>query len=187
MSNIFTKVDIERLVRLFAAKLHEAGVEGTIKILGGAAIALLYYADRRTTSDIDALYPADDRVAEIIHQVGREEGLSEGWINNQVQFVLPFEGNTSVKYWQEYFNDGSIIVQVATAEFLLALKLYADRGLRDRQDTEKLIQICELTTIQEIEDIFESYFPDLILKAETREVVERMLESREIDGQERIL
>ena len=28
MSDLFTKVDIERLVRLFAAKLHEAGVEG---------------------------------------------------------------------------------------------------------------------------------------------------------------
>ena len=131
MSDLFTKIDIERLVRLFAAKLHEAGVEGTIKIVGGAAIALLYFADRRSTSDIDALYPADNRVVEIIHQVGTEEGLSDGWINN----------------------------------------------------IEKLIQICELTTIQEIEEIFERYFPDLILKAETREVVERMLENREKDRQ----
>ena len=183
MSDLFTKVDIERLVRLFAAKLHEAGVEGTIKIVGGAAIALLYYADRNTTSDIDALYPAGDRVVEIIHQMGTEEGLSDGWINNQVQFTLPFEGNASVNYWQEYFKDGSIIVQIATAEFLLALKLNADRGLRDRLDTEKLIQICELTTIKEIEDIYERYFPDLILKAETREVVERMLENKENDRQ----
>ena len=183
MSDLFAKVDIERLVRLFAAKLNEAGVEGTIKIVGGAAIALLYYADRRTTSDIDALYPADDRVVEIIHQVGKEEGLSDGWINNQVQFVLPFEGNVSIRYWQEYFNDGSIIVQIATAEFLLALKLNADRGRRDRPDIEKLIQICGLRTIQEIEGVFESYFPDSILKAETREVAEKMLEKRGKEGQ----
>ena len=183
MSDLFTKVDIERLVRLFAAKLHEAGVEGTIKIVGGAAIALLYHADRVSTSDIDALYPADDRVVEIIHQVGTEEGLSDGWINNKVQFTLPFEGHASTISGQDYFRDGSIMVQSATAEFLLAMKLNADRGLRDRLDTEKLIQICELTTIQEIEEIFERYFPDLILKAETREVVERMLENREKDRQ----
>lgn len=187
MSDLFAKVDIERLIRLFAAKLNEAGVKGTIKIVGGAAIALLYYADRRTTSDIDALYPADDCVVEIIHQVGKEEGLSDGWINNQVQFILPFEGNVSARYWQEYFNEGSITVQIATAEFLLALKLNADRGRRDRPDIEKLIQICELTTIQEIEEIFENYLPDLILKAETRVVVERMLENIERDRQERNL
>ena len=116
--------------------------------------------------------------------MGKEEGLSDGWINNQVQFILPFEGNVSARYWQEYFNDGSITVQIATAEFLLALKLNADRGRRDRPDIEKLIQICELTTIREIDGIFESYFPDLILKAETREVVERMLENRGKNGQD---
>ena len=95
--------------------------------IGGKATA--QEVNRKLAPFIDALYPADDRIAEIIHQVGTEEGLPDGWINN----------------------------------------------------IEKLIQMCEFTTIQEIEEIFERYFPDLILKAETREVVERMLENSEID------
>ena len=175
MSDLFTKVDLERLVRLFAEQLNDVGVSGTVSILGGAAIALLYHTERTATADIDALFPADDRIAEIICTIGKEEGLPNNWINNQVALTLPFQGNSELSFWREYLIVGSIVVQIASAEYLLALKLNADRGRRDRPDIEALIPICKLSTIEEIDVLFESYFPQEVLKPETRAVVEKML------------
>ena len=180
MSDLFFRVDLERLVKLPANKLHEAGVEGTIKILGGAAIALVYHADRTSTADIDALIPADERIADIIYKIGMEESLPENWINNRVKFTSPFEGNPNLTYWKEYLREGSIIIQIASAEFLLAMKLKADRGVRDRPDIEILIPICGLTTIEEIIELYENYYPQDVLKSETREVVINMLRNMAI-------
>jgi hypothetical protein len=92
-----------------------------------------------------------------------------------VALTLPFHGNSELSFWREYLIVGSIVVQIASAEYLLALKLNADRGRRDRPDIEALIPICKLSTIEEIDVLFESYFPQEVLKPETREVAEKML------------
>lgn len=168
-------MDLEELVREFADQLDHAGVEGTVSILGGAAIALLYHSDRHATADIDALFPADDRVAEVIREIGRERDLPENWINNKVELTLPFHGNSGVNLWTDYLTVGSIAVRIASAEYMLALKLNADRGLRDRPDIEALITICGLSTIEQVDELFERYFDQDLLKPATRLVVEKML------------
>lgn len=53
--------DVERVQELLdelAKRLAKRGVEGTVYVVGGAALALSYYAlgERRLTSDIDAAY-----------------------------------------------------------------------------------------------------------------------------------
>ena len=170
--DLFNREDINRLIRLMAAKLNEAGVSGQISIVGGAAISLAYVFERETTTDIDALLPNDFRVSNVIAQIAKMERLDDNWINDAVNAFIPFEIET---HWIELFREGGIIVRIATAELLLAMKLKADRGRRDRPDIEALIGLCAITTIDDIDKLFEAFHHQEVLKAETREGVLGML------------
>ncbi len=170
--DLFDRGEIERLIKLVALKLNEAGISGQISIVGGAAISLAYVRERDATTDIDAILPNDSRVSKVISQIAEEERLESNWINDAVMGWVPFEIETQ---WIELFREGNIIVRIATAELLLAMKLRADRGRRDRPDIEALIKLCGITTINQIDDLFESFYHQEVLRTETRDVVARML------------
>ena len=58
MAVLLSHDDVEMLLRELAGRLHTEGVTAGIRIVGGAAIALMN-ADRRSTANIDAvLLPA---------------------------------------------------------------------------------------------------------------------------------
>jgi hypothetical protein len=155
-----------------ALKLDQAGVSGQISIVGGAAISLAYVFEREATSDIDALLPNDPRVSDVIAEIAATERLEGNWINDAVKGWVPFEIEAQ---WIELFREGNMIVRIATAELLLALKLRADRGRRDRSDIEALIKLCGISTMNEIDKIYESFHHQEVLDSETRQVFARML------------
>lgn len=53
--DLFEKKDIENLIDLFALKLDAEGIEGSISIVGGAALSLAYITDRYATKHCGAL------------------------------------------------------------------------------------------------------------------------------------
>lgn len=169
---LFDKEKLEQLITLFAKKLSDAGITGKISIVGGAALSIAYIPDRAATTDIDATYPNDSRVTDIINQIAVEYDLPTTWINNAVNAYIPFE---TTEMWIHSQKVGEIEVRYASAELLLAMKLKADRGLRDRPDIESLIRLCHLKTIEEIEEIYERFHHQEILAAKTKSVVIQML------------
>lgn len=171
---LFDKEKLEELIGLFAKRLSDAGVTGKISIVGGAALSVAYIPDRAATTDIDATYPNDPRVPNIINQIAEEFDLPTTWINNSVNAYIPFE---TTEMWIHSQKIGEIEVRYASAELLLAMKLKADRGRRDRPDIAALINLCGLTAIEEIETIYERFHHQEVLRPQTRSVVLQMLTS----------
>jgi Nucleotidyltransferase of unknown function (DUF6036) len=174
---LFDKVELERLVRLFASRVNEARISGTISLVGGAALSLSYLHDREATTDIDALLPTDLRISEIIAEIAVHENLDKNWINDAAKAYVPFETEAQ---WVDLYRVGGVLVRIATAELLLAMKLRADRGFRDRPDIEGLIKICGITSISEIEELYGGFHHQEVIQEKTRLVVIGML--KKIEG-----
>lgn len=169
---LLERADIERLLRLLAIRLSDNGIRGTISLVGGAAISLEYLIERDATTDIDAILPQHPLVSSIIQDIAEEEALSPDWVNSAVTAYVPFETS---QMWKEIMTVGSITIRIATAELLLAMKLKADRGLRDRSDIEGLIKLMKIRSVSEIDEIYEKYHHQEVLSDRTKSVVREML------------
>ncbi len=169
---LFDRPELERLIKLMASKLNDLGVIGTISLVGGAAISLGYLTQRESTTDIDALLPNHPAVSKIITKIASAENLEMNWINDAALAFVPFETQNQ---WVDLYRFGGILVRIATAELLLAMKLRADRGRRDRADIAGLIRLCGITSIAEVEELYETFHHQEVLSHETREVVIKML------------
>ncbi len=171
---LFEKEDIQELIHLLATRLNEIGVSGKISIVGGAALSVAHIPDRSATMDIDATYPNDPRVSAVIKQIADERNLPTNWINNSVNAYIPFETS---EIWVHSQKIGQIEIRFGSAELLLAMKLKADRGNRDRPDIASLISICGITTIEEIEALYERLHHQEVLSPKTKSAVLLMLNS----------
>lgn len=169
---LFEREDIENLLNLLADRLTQAGIRGTISIVGGAALSLEYLPDRDATTDIDADFPQNDLVRSIIGDIAAAKNLEPNWINNAVTAYIPFE--TSMM-WREILTVGSITIRVGSAELLLAMKLKADRGSRDRGDIEGLIKLLRIKSVKQVVEIYEKFHHQEVLSKQTLQVVEKIL------------
>lgn len=170
--DLFGKAELERLIHLFAIRTNEADISGTISLVGGAALSLSYLQDRQATTDIDALLPSDLRISEIIAEMAAEENLDKNWINDAAKAYVPFETG---QQWVDLYRVGGVLVRIASAELLLAMKLRADRGFRDRPDIEGLIKVCGIKSITEIDELYEKFHHQEVIREETRQIVIKML------------
>jgi len=114
--------DIRRLFGELASELDAAGQRAEIFLVGGAAIALCFDA-RRATRDLDAVFAATDSVRRAAANVAYREGLDPDWLNDAVKGFLPGPDPNAVRY----FEAPGLLVDVASAEYLLAMKLFSSR------------------------------------------------------------
>jgi len=153
MDSTFTSAEVEELLRELTNRLHAAEVRGGIRVVGGAAIALLN-SDRRATQDIDALFLPDTPIRDIAAQMSRERGLPSDWINDAAKAYVPLVG---LEDWHEVFRAGQMVVYVGSVQMLLAMKLYANRGRRDTPDIEFLLEQCQVASLEDAQEIYERY------------------------------
>ena len=71
-----------------AAVLAEAGIEGRVYVVGGAAM-LLAYGSMRSTRDIDAVFEPTQPVRKAIGEVAESLGLPDDWLNDAVKGFVP--------------------------------------------------------------------------------------------------
>ena len=97
-------------------RLAAAGVRATIRIAGGAAMALRFPddPDLRVTMDVDAVYAPRADVDGVIADMAREHGLPGEWMNS------------AGAAWN-IVNDTGATISVATPEELIAMKMAAGR------------------------------------------------------------
>jgi hypothetical protein len=161
MPDMLTREDIIAGLRDVVAELHRRGETGGIRLVGGAALALRYF-DRGITADVDAVHIVDghdDVVADVVRLVARKRGWVPDWLNFEVTRIdaLPLWGR-SVE-WVTLYAESGVIVEVASPDTLLVMKLRAGRRGRDSRDVRKLLGLCGITDLSLAERLYEDFYP----------------------------
>lgn len=165
MSFLFTPDDVREGLRELAHELRDAGMAAKVQVVGGAAVAL-QVGREALTRDVDALYPATPQFKEIVRLIADRRGWPEEWLNDAVKgFVSHYDSNED---W-EVFEDGEgVTVLIARPQLLLAMKLLAGRGTRDREDIERLLDDCSITGVAGAQAIFDQYYPTEVMNHRAR-------------------
>lgn len=178
MATSLARSDIIGALRELISELRSAGEVAGIRIVGGAALALLYF-DRGTTQDLDSLHiqpGSDEAVAAAATRVAVQHGWDPLWLNFAVERAdaIPTFGRRAVE-WETVFDADGIVIQVAAKEALLAMKLRANRPGRDTNDIRQLLALCEINTLAAAEDLYEDFYPGDSLTDRAVGMVERIL------------
>jgi hypothetical protein len=179
MADALNRDDILSGLRDLTTELHAAGEVAGIRLVGGAALAIRYF-DRRTTGDLDSLHiqpGSDDAVLAAASRVGDRRGWGDGWFNFAVEHAdsLPTFGRRAVE-WETIYDRDGVVIQVASKEALLAMKLRANRPGRDVNDIRQLLALCSVTTLEEAEEHYEDFYPGDGLSDRAIGMVERILD-----------
>ena len=122
-------------------------------MVGGAALAVLD-VDRRATADVDAVVVPAGAASEVIQGMAVDYDLPANWLNDAALAYIPLVGNED---WIEIYQCGHVVISIGSTPMLLAMKLLANRGIRDSDDIEFLLSACEITSVQDAQDIYERY------------------------------
>lgn len=126
-------------------ELSRQGLRAELFVVGGAAIALTY-STRRATRDVDAVFEPKLEVYDAAARVADRRGLPDGWLNDAVEGLLP----GADPHAQATLELPGLRVSVASARYLLALKVAAARVDGDADDIRLLAEICGARTADEV-------------------------------------
>ncbi|TFD49510.1 hypothetical protein E3T46_13840 [Cryobacterium sp. Hh11] len=148
--------DLIRGINAVIIKLRAAGQPAGIRIVGGAALALRYF-DRRTTADVDAALQPEGPILRAAEHVADENGWPRDWLNSNATMFMPAFGADPA--WEVLYSHQGIVVEVALARALLAMKLNASRPGRDVQDIANLLAICNVRDRETAEELMSDFYP----------------------------
>lgn len=140
----FSREEIDALLRDLDDELGRRGTRADLFLVGGAAIAVAYDA-RRATRDLDAAFEPSSAVRAAARAVAERRDLDEDWLNDAVKGFLPGPDPEA----RRYFEGAALNVDVASARYLLALKLFASRVETDADDIAFLYRQVGFTTVEE--------------------------------------
>ena len=180
MATTLGREDILDGLRALITELRASHQVAGIRIVGGAALALRYF-DRGTTQDLDSLHidpGSDDGVTAAAAKVAQSRGWDPGWLNFDVEKAdaIPPFGRRPVE-WETIYDHDGIVIQVAAKEAMLAMKLRANRPGRDTNDIRQLLRLCDVTTLDEAEELYEDFYPGDALSDRGVKMVVAILES----------
>lgn len=170
MSEHGAALDAAHVCALFqelSDRLGAAGVNAQLFVVGGAAMALAYDQDR-LTRDVDALFAPAPEVRQAAEVIGAAHGLEPDWLNDAAKGFLPGQDEHPVTV----FESESLLAQVASPEYLLAMKLHASRDERDLDDAATLFLRLGYTTAEQGIELLTSTYPVGQLLPRHRYIVE---------------
>lgn len=167
-----TAEDIRRLFQALADELSRQGTRAELFLVGGAAIALCF-DERRATRDLDAVFAPTDAVRRAAAVVGEQEGLTSDWLNDAVKGFLPGEDPRAMRY----FEAPGLSVDVASPEYLLAMKLLSSRPEIDADDIALLYRHLGYRTVEQGLDLVEQAYPARPIPARVRFLLEEIVAS----------
>jgi hypothetical protein len=168
--------DIRRLFGELAAELDAVGQRAEIFLVGGAAIALCF-DERRATRDLDAIFAPAASVRRAAANVADREGLDPDWLNDAVKGFLPGPDPNAVRY----FDAPGLVVDVASAEYLLAMKLFSSRVEIDADDIALLYRELGYHTVEEGLALVERSYPGRPIAAKVQFLLEEIVHSLQAD------
>lgn len=155
--------DIEQLLKELGGELEKKfRVPVQILLIGGAYMLLTLH-NRETTQDID-IYPLNipdstqpdkqtKQFLSAVRAIAQRHGLPRNWLND-VSFNLL--GGLDPQSKEVYAVYGMLEVYTPPADFILALKLFADRD-KDAPDIVALLRELSISTRQQAQDILDRY------------------------------
>jgi hypothetical protein len=159
MSGLFSSERIREALVELGSRLDAQGHRADLYIVGGAAMALAF--DRnRVTRHIDAVFAPKTVIYDVARAMAEEsEDLDQNWLNDAVKgFLAKTEDDDATVFLEEK----GIRVLVASPRRLLAMKVFAARADRDRDDILSLCSHIGVTSIQEVVDLTAGLYGDLL-------------------------
>ena len=101
------------------------------------------------------MFIPSDIVRQAAATAAEREGLAEDWLNDAVKGFLPGPDPDA----QRFYSSDSLIVDVASPRYLLAMKLFAARAEIDADDIALLYRQLGFTTVDEGLDLVEQAYP----------------------------
>ena len=170
MSTGLGREDIRALLDDLSAELAARGARAELFLVGGAALAVAYDATR-ATRDLDAVFIPTDTVRQAAAAVAQHRGLTEDWLNDAVKGFLPDPDA------QRFYSSDSLIVDVASPRYLLAMKLFAARAEIDADDIILLYRNLGFTTVDEGLDLVEQAYPGRPIPAKVKFLLTEIVDS----------
>lgn len=170
------------------ALLHELDIEcaargivADVFLVGGAAMALAYDADR-STRDLDGVFAPKKELREAIATVAVRQELEPDWFNDAAKGFLP--GNDDHASVQ--FETPNIRVEVASPRYMLAMKLLSARPEYDLEDAVQLTHLCGISSEDELNTLITSYYPENQIQVKSRyfigDVIQTLQEGNSIQS-----
>lgn len=154
---------VGELLQELRLRLIHRGVNGQLRVVGGAALALHFPDDPdvRVTKDIDALYWPKSAVDEVVREIAVERGLPVDWLNDRARPWAPRDADRGAV--------ASFTVGNASLEEMVAMKLSASRE-QDLHDLEILARHMNITAADALVQIaYDQYGEDSMALTESRE------------------
>lgn len=161
MATVLEREDIIDGLRDLVSELGAAGEVAGIRLVGGAALALRYF-ERGVTQDLDSLHVhpgSDEAVAIAAAIVAERRGWDPSWVNFEVTRADAIPSLGRPVEWETLYMKDGIVIEVASADALLAMKLRANRPGRDTGDIRQLLALCGIATLPAAEDLYEDFYP----------------------------
>jgi hypothetical protein len=155
--------DILRAFERLSQILEARKVKADLFVVGGAAMALAFKA-RPATRDVDAVFKRKNEVFKTAAQVARELNLPDEWLNSAVKKYI---GRPDRKPLPILDLPG-LRLMAGSPEYLLAMKILADRHDRDREDLRFLIGMLNLKSVKQAERAFHDVYPPHEIRPDTR-------------------
>ena len=92
--------------------------------------------------------------ADIVTDLAIERGLPKNWLNDAALAYIPPVGPDD---WVEVIRRGEVHVSIGSVHMLLAMKLRANRGIRDSDDIAFLLAACNVKSLDDAQEIYERY------------------------------
>jgi predicted nucleotidyltransferase len=167
------RAELERAFSALGDRLVRRGVVADLFIVGGAAMALAYDADR-VTRDVDATFLPHGIVLEEARNVAEAMGLPPWWLNDQASAYVSNQDDAGKR---EVFDHPGIRVMAASPEHVFAMKAFASRG-RDEDDLRALAEIIGISTVETALEICSRFFPDEKIPARSKAMLEDLFASQ---------
>lgn len=142
------------LLTALGARLKARGVQGSVYVVGGAAISTTFDDGRRLTSDIDAMASPADIIAVEAALLAIERDLPPNWLNSNAKPWIPSPSSDTGATVTEI---PGLTVTIASPRHLLAMKMVAFRTI-DRSDLVRLFERLHIQTPEEAADIVDEVY-----------------------------
>lgn len=152
----FTAGEMRALLAELDKELQRIGKSAVIFIVGGAAMALAYNAER-ASADIDATFEPRDVVLDAAALVARRFDLDRNWLSDGVRDFMPPVPDDQPR--GERIGP-ALVIEIASPEYILAMKAMSSR--KSDGDLADAVHLCALLGVSgeaKLEAIVSRYFP----------------------------
>jgi hypothetical protein len=158
------KQNIENLLQELGQELAQKIKSPMCIMLIGGAYMILFLGNREYTEDVDVFplnfptsaTPSADtkKFATAARAVARRHQLRKNWLNDSAATMLGGLGpDPTLELWAQF---GTLEIYIPPLDFILALKIFADRG-KDSSDLDALIQTLNITNHAQLQAIADKY------------------------------